>query len=669
MRPMLTPSALAMALAAVPGLALATTAAPQVQTHDPQARHASEKTAQDLSGIIVQAMPGGARLNDVVVPVAVLSGKQLDADMASTLGETVSRIPGVQTTSLGQAVGRPVIHGMGGPRVAVTEGGMGAGDVSTVSQDHAVTIEPFLANQIEVLKGPSTLLYGSGAIGGVVNAVTGRIPEKAPFEGFSGRVQWRHDSVSNGRTGMFRVDGGNDHYALHADGVRRDDHDYDIPGGTLANSWLHTNTGAVGGSVLGDWGFVGASVSRYMDQYGSPVEPGNPATGEPGVHIKMAQTRYDLKGGFKKPLPGIRTLKVSAARSDYQHVEYEGTAAGTRFTNRSNQARVLLSHEPLAGWKGSFGMQYVHRDFAAVGEETFVPPTTTRDVGVFLVEQHTWGPLKLKLGARVDQQSSTPRNGSQRTFHPKSFSVGFGWRMTDAWRWTLNLDRSQRAPAEEELFAYGPHAASATFEIGNADLGVETANQVELGLHFRSQYMDAKVSIYDNHFDHFIYLADTGRMDEGLPVRTWSQRDAHFRGIDAEATFHLVRGPEGHWDLRVFGDRVRATLDHGGNVPRIPASRLGSKLMWSRDTVSASLGALKYFDQHDIPAHGTPTAGFTLVNAHLDWTFHQGLDARWQAFVEGRNLTNQTARMATSLFKAHSPLPGRNIAIGVRGWF
>ncbi|HET7267521.1 MAG TPA: TonB-dependent receptor [Oleiagrimonas sp.] len=669
MRPTPSPTALILALAATPCVAAAVTGTPQVQTRDPQASSPSEKGAAQLKGIVVQAVPGGARINDLVVPVAVLGGKELDADMASTLGETVSRIPGVQTTALGQAVGRPVIHGMGGPRVAVTEGGMSAADVSTISQDHAVTIEPFLANQIEVLKGPSTLLYGSGAIGGVVNAVTGRIPQTAPYDGFSGRVQWRYDSVSNGRTGMFRVDGGNEHFALHADGVRRDDHDYDIPGGTLANSWLRTTTGAVGGSLLGDWGFLGASVSRYMDTYGSPVEPGDPATGEPGVHIKMDQTRYDLKGGFHHPLPGIREIKISAARSEYQHVEYEGDEAGTRFVNQSNQARLLLSHEPIGGWKGSFGAQYLDRDFSAVGDETFVPPTATRDLGVFIVEQHRWGRLKLKLGARVDHHTSTPLNGSKRSFDPKTWSVGLGWKMTDAWRWTLNLDRSQRAPAEEELFAYGPHAASATFEIGNADLGVETAKQVELGLHYRSESVDAKISVYDNHFNDFIYLADTGNVRDGLPVRVWSQRDAHFRGVDAEATFHLVKGPDGHWDLRVFGDRVRATLDGAGNVPRIPASRLGGKLMWSNDTVSASLGALKYFDQNDIATHGTPTAGFTLVNAHLDWTFHQGQGSRWQAFIEGRNLTNQTARLATSLFKEHSPLPGRNIAVGLRAWF
>ncbi len=672
MIPSPTRTILAVALAAVlPGAALAGTSAPQVQTSDPQNHQDqdNQQKAKNLQGIVVQAVPGGENIDALVVPVAVLSGAQLNDARGASLGETVASVPGVQTTSLGQAVGRPVIHGMGGPRVAVTENGTGAADVSTISQDHAVTVEPFLADQIEVLKGPSTLLYGSGAIGGVVNVVDGRIPEHAPAKTVSGRMQVRYDNVSDGYTGMFRVDGGNDHFALHADGVRRDDNDYDIPGGTLANSYLKTDTGAIGGSWLGDWGFLGLSVSRYLDDYGSPAEPGDPAEGEPPVHIRMQQTRYNLKGGFNDPLPGISQMKVSVMHSDYQHVEYEGSEAGTTFSNKSNQARLQLTHNPWGGWKGTLGLQYLHRDFSAVGDETFVPPTTTRDLGVFLVEQHSWGPLKLKLGARVDNRTSTPVNGVERSLHPKSFSAGLGWRMDDAWRLTLNLDHSERGPGEEELFAHGPHEASATYEIGDPALTVEKADSVDLGLHYRADWMDAKIAIYNNQFDGYIYLADTGRVDDDLPVRIWSQSGARFRGVDASATFHLAAAASGHWDLRVWGDHVRATLSNGGNVPRIPASRLGSELVWNRGDLRASLGAVKYFDQNETGAHETATAGFTLVNAHFDWTFHNGIDSQWQLFLEGRNLTNQTARLATSLFKEESPLPGRNIAVGMRAWF
>lgn len=640
-------------------------AAPQVKTQDSQ----PDKQTTKLNAVVVSAVPGGQNLNALIRPVAVLSGIQLDNDKAGTLGETVAHIPGVQTTSLGQAVGRPVIRGLGGPRVAITENGLGSGDVSNVSQDHAVTIEPFLADQIEVLKGPATLLYGSGAIGGVVNAVDGRIPKSAPYDGFSGRAEVRYDSVSEGHTGMFRIDAGNDSFAMHADAVRRHDGNYESPDGTLPNSYVRTNSGALGASVLGDWGYVGASVSRYLDTYGSPAEPGDPITGEAPIHIGMAQTRFNIKGSFNHPFAGMRKLEFNAGHTDYAHTEYAGNVANTTFTNKSNEARLLLTHEPLGGWKGTFGVQYLHRKFAALGDESFVPPTTTTGVGVFVTEQHTWGPLRLDVGARVDNQSSQPINGVTSRFHPKSLSVGLGWTFTDAWRLTLGLDHSQRAPAEEELFANGPHAASATYEIGSPDLNVETANQVELGLHYQASWVDAKVSIYDNHYKDFIYLADTGLSKDDLPVRTWSQRDAHFRGGEIEATFHLSNTPAGHWDLRVFGDTVRATLaDGGGNVPRIPAARIGTELMWNRDNWRASLGGTHYFRQDKTAAFETETAGFTLINAHLGWTFRSTGTSQWEAFLDASNLANQSARMATSLFKDYSPLPGRRVSIGVRAW-
>lgn len=638
--------------------------------HDRHADTDLKKSVSDLEGVTVNAVPGGQTGNELVKPVAVLSGAQLDNAKGSTIGDTVSKIPGVQTTALGQAVGRPVIRGLGGPRVSVTENGLGSADVSNVSQDHAVTIEPFLADQIEVLKGPSTLLYGSGAIGGVVNSVDGRIPQSRPADGFSGRAEARYDDVSHGKTGMLRLDGGSDTFAMHVDGLHRKDGNYNIPGGTLDNSQVETTSGAIGASLIGDWGYLGGSISRYMDDYGSPAEPGDPAAGEPPVHLKMAQTRYDIKGAFKHPFAGFSKLEVNAGHTDYRHTEYEGQTPETTFTNKADEARMLLTHEPLAGWKGTFGTQFFHRDFAAMGEESFVPPTRSKGLGLFLTEQRHWGPVKLEVGARMDHQNSAPEDGHKVTFHPSSFSAGIGWQFADAWRLTLNLDRSQRAPAEEELFANGPHEASATYEIGSRDLEVETANQVELGLHYHGNLVDAKASVYDNHYDDFIYLADTGLTEDALPVRVWSQRDARFRGAEAEATFHLAKGPAGDWDLRAYGDTVRATLARGGgNVPRIPAGRLGSELAWNRDDWRASLGGVHYFRQDKTAEFETRTAGFTLVNLHVGWMFHNGADSQWEAFLDGKNLTNRTARLATSLFKEHSPLPGRSVSAGVRAWF
>lgn len=642
-------------------------AAAPAGTKDGQGK--SRKHADKLDAIVVNAVPLGQSADQIVAPVAVLAGSALDDAKGVSLGETVSAIPGVQTSSLGTAVGRPIIRGLDGPRVAVLENGLSSQDVSNVSQDHAVTLEPFLADQIEVLKGPATLLYGSGAIGGVVNVVDGRVPEKAPENGFAGRAEVRHDSVSDGKTGLLRLDAGNDTFAIHVDGMHRDNEDYDIPGGTLANSAVKTTSGAVGASLLGSWGYLGLSVSRFLDLYGSPAEPGDPAEGEDPVRIKMAQTNYSLKGGLVQPFEGIAKIEFNLGHGAYQHVEFEGDTPGTTFTTNSNQGRLVVTHEELAGWNGAFGVQTQHRQFAAVGEETFVPPTTTKGIGVFLTEQRDFGPVKIELGARHDKQSVEPDNGAKRNYDPNSFSAGAAWRFADEWHLSLNLDHAERAPSEEELFANGPHEASNTFEIGS-DLGKEKSNQAELGLHFHGDVVEGKVAVYYNKYKNFIYLADTGEVEDDLPVRIWSQNDATFRGAEAEATFHLSKGTTGHWDLRVFGDTVRATLsDGGGNVPRIPAGRLGSTLSWSADSLRASLGAVRYMKQDKIAAFETDTAGYTLVNAHFAWTFVNDERSQWEAFVDGNNLTNQTARPATSLFKDVAPMPGRNVSVGVRAFF
>lgn len=641
-----------------------------------QDRHTHK--ARNLEGVTVNAVPMGQQADQIVAPVAILSGSALDDARQGTLGETVAGIPGVQTTGLGKAVGRPVIRGMDGPRVAVLENGMGAQDVSNISQDHATSVEPFLADQIEVLKGPATLLYGSGAIGGVVNVVDGRIPSKAPANGFAGRTEARYDSGTAGKTALFRADAGHDQFAIHVDGMRRDDGSYDIPGGTQANSQVKTTSGAFGASLIGHGGYLGVSASRYMDKYGSPAEPGEDDHDhadddhdhhEP-VTIKLAQTRYDLKGGFFDPLPGIARADISFGHNRYQHVEYEGSEIGTTFRNTANEGRLLLQHVPTAGWEGAFGVQFVRRHFSAVGDETFVPATATRAWGLFLTEQRQFGAVKLELGARTDRQTTTPDNQPRRSFSPLSASAGASWQFADAWHLSLNLDRAQRAPAEEELFAHGPHHASDTFELGNASLREETANQAELGLHFHGDRIEGKVAVYGNRYKDFIYLADTGLEEDGMPVRQWSQHDARFHGAEAEATFHLSRGEQGAWDLRAYGDTVRAKLTDGaGNLPRIPAGRLGAQLSWSLGDLRANAGAVRYFAQNRTAAYETRTDGYTLVNAHAAWIFAEDERSQWEAFLDGTNLTNRKARLATSLFKDQVLMPGRSVSVGVRAYF
>lgn len=651
-------------------------ATPPSPASDTRHREPNDPHVKELGTIVVTASPLRDTAETLSQPADVLTGARLDENRAATLGETVSSLAGVQTSNFGPGVGRPIVRGMDGARVAVLNGGLSTQDVSTVSQDHAPTIEPFLADQIEVLKGPSTLLYGNGAIGGLVNVVDGRIPQYQVEGGFSGRAEVRsYGSDQGGTTAMARVDGGNDRFALHADAVHRDMDDYDTPQGRQSNSYVKGHSGAVGGSLLGDWGYVGISVSRFDDNYGNPGEPGDPAEGEAGVHIEMRQDRYEAKGELRDLWGEGNGLRFAFGHTKYEHTEFEGDEVGTVFGKRANEGRVEATFGSTSGWQGAVGLQASAGTFSAVGEESFLPETETKAQGVFGLARRSFGDFQLDLGARVDRVKSSPQGADARSFSPHSVSVGGGWKIAEQWRLTANFDHAERAPVEEELFADGPHIATLAYEIGDADLSKETSNQFELGLHYHSDRVDAKVAAYHNRFDGFIYQADTGEEwywdeeDESLPIRQWSQRDATFRGIEAEATFNLARNAGGDWDLRVFGDTVRATLsDGGGNVPRIAPSRLGAQLRWERNGWRAALGATRTAEQDDVAANETSTPGYTLVDAHLARHFDTG-NLSWELFADGSNLTNQSARVHTSFLKDVVALPGRNVGFGVRVFF
>jgi iron complex outermembrane recepter protein len=637
--------------------------------------------AKDLDTVVVTASPLRLTAEDLSQPVEVLAGEQLDRAKSATLGETLGKLPGVQTSNFGAGVGRPIIRGLDGPRVGVLSGGLSSQDVSTISQDHATAVEPFLANQIEVLKGPATLLYGSGAIGGVVNVVDGRIAERRLDETFGGRAELRYDSVNSGRTAMARFDasGADGALVLHADGVYRNQDDYDTPDGKQLNSFVETRTGGLGASYIGADGFIGVSVSRYDNRYGNPGEPGDPAAGEAGVSLDMLQNRFELKTGINRDFWIFDGLRGSFANTNYEHTEFEGAEVGTVFTNEANEGRLELTHSALGRWTGAIGFQAGERTFEAIGEEAFVPRTTTRSQGLFWMEHGQWDALQIDLGVRADRVRSDAADRPRRNFTPLSLSAGALWRFSDAWRVTVNLDRAERAPAEEELFADGPHVATASYEIGDSTFSEERANQAEVGLHYHGTRFEAKASVYATRFDGFIYLADTGTFttpepgEDPLPIRQWSQADADFRGIEAEITAHLLDNERGRLDLRAFGDHVRGELDSDAaitdkDLPRIAPSRFGLDLNWSTDRWRAALGATRVMRQDNVAADETETAGYTLVDAHFAW--HWDTDNYgWEVFVDGNNLGDADARVHTSFLKDNVVLPGRNFSLGVRMFF
>lgn len=723
----LQPHALSLALAAalIPSLALAADDAGQRDHH-----------LTELSTVKVTASPLQGDAESLARPVDVLAGERLDEQKAGTLGDTVAKLPGVQSTFFGPGVGRPIIRGQEGPRVAVLSNGMGNMDASTVSADHATSTEPFLADQIEVLKGPATLLFGSGAIGGAVNVVDGRIARELPDRPLSGRAELRGNSVNDERSGMFRLDGvSGNNVVLHVDGLVRNGDDYRIPGyavidgledhsghdhdaadsdeprrGRLDNSSVRTRAGGVGATWLGDGGYFGASASTYRTNYGIPngahvhaeddhdhdhdhgdeEEEGD----EHDVRIDMVQNRFEAKGGMYNPTSFLKNINLRTAYTDYEHVELEAGTPSTRFTNRGIEARLEAVQQQIGGWDGAFGLQFGNSDFGAKGEEAFVPDTGTKNIGLFVLQEKQFGPFKLELGGRHDQVKLDPTGDYRaRKFDATNLSAAGIWTLNDAVDLRFGIDSSERAPTNEELYAAGAHIATRSLEIGDANLKTERGQRVELGIHTHSDRVDFSASIYQTKFKDFIYLAETGVV-ESLPVRLWTQQDATFKGAEAEALLHLFEGSAGDWDLRVFGDYVKAELDgsgsrtvdiavpHGdhnhnysvdlansGYLPRIAPGRVGADLRWSRDGWRASVGAVRYSSQKDVAQNEDPSKGYTLVDAHLAYRWDRSDSNSYEVFLDGSNLTNQEVRPHTSLLRDYSPLPGRGVAFGIRAYF
>ena len=716
-------SLLSCALTAAILLPLAATA----QAPDPAPR------TTDLDELVVTATPLRGSAESLAIPVEVLAGEELDRRKSGTLGDTVSKLTGVQSTYFGTGVGRPIIRGQEGPRVQVLSGGIGSMDASTVSADHAVSIEPFLADQIEVLKGPATLLFGSGAIGGAVNVVDGRLADSIPDDPLSGRAEISGNSVNDERTGMFRLDGVNGNWVLHVDGLVRDGDDYDIPGyalaqhedehenedeeeheeeeqvrGKLPNSSVSTRAGAVGATYLGEKAYFGIAASTYRSNYGIPDgahvhgeehdhdhgdEEEEEHEEEGSVRIDMAQNRFDLKAGVYDPVSFLQSINLRAAYNDYEHVELEGGMPATRFTNKGYEGRLEATQKELNGWRGAFGVQFGHADFGAIGEEAFVPSTVTDSLGVFVLQEKDFGPLKLELGGRYDRIELEPQGHAARDFDAFNVSAAAIWRLSEGFDLRFGVDHSERAPTTEELFAAGAHVATRSIEIGDSDLDTEKGLRGEIGLHWHSERIDAKFALYQTDFGDFIYLSDTGVEEQGYPVRLWTQSDATFRGAEAEAKIKLVDGDAGAWDLRVFGDYVRAELDgsgvrraefevphgdhshayaidiaQGGNLPRIAPMRFGADLGWSLGGWRASVGAVRYSKQDDVAEGEETSPGYTLVDAHFGYRWDLAASS-WEVFLDGRNLTNEEARPHTSLLRDYAPLPGRGVGFGIRAYF
>lgn len=664
---------------------------------------AGAEADNDIEQVVITATPLRESLLETAQPVTVITGDDLVPLRALSLGETLAAQPGISASYFGPQASRPVIRGLGGERVQMYEDGGEALDVSALSGDHAVTVDPLIARQIEVIRGPATLLYGNGASGGLINVLTNRVPESLPGEPLTGALELRGNSALDERAGALRLEGNSGSWAWHADGYARETDDVSIPDyaqsrrlreqleaegeeiderrGTLRNSSSKTVGGALGGSFISEQALIGFAVSRLESDYGLPMEhaheheheesdedAGEPhEEGETGVRIDMAQTRYDLKAEIMEPFRGILSTRLRATFNDYEHREIEaGGEVGTRFEQDGVDARLVFDHAPLAGWRGTFGVQVRDVDFAAFGEEAFVPPSRTRNVGYFIFEERPLGPVTLELGARLEQQRITP-DGITASYDDSAFSASAGalWKPADGYTLSLNVTSTRRHPTATELFANGPHLAAARFEIGNPSLAREHATTVDLGLRKGAGRWRMALSAFHSDYSRYIHAMPTGLEKDGLPVVEYVQADATLSGFEAELHPPAIQTALGTLSTRLMADYVRGKLKDGGNLPQIPPLRFGGGLELVRDRFSAGVSVIYHDEQDRVAEHELPTDSYTMVG--LDIAYRAPLGERTMLlFLRGENLLDEDARRHSSPLKDIAPLPGRAVIAGVR---
>ncbi len=677
---------LAMSLGAV-GLSPGALFAQQPPSGERDPAHEAWHDQQELEEVRVTATPLASDALEMTQSATILSGEALNRELSSSLGDTLKNMPGLSSASFGANIGRPIIRGMDAARVGVMENNLSSNDASKASQDHAVAIEPFLADQIEVLRGPATLLYGSDSIGGVVNVRTNRIPQD-PVDGLSARVVLQGDTVADERYGAARLDSGTENFAFHADGWYRDSDDYEIPGfaeadpqpgeqppGKLFNSALQNQGGALGGTWFGETWQAGVAVSAYDSDYGIPGE-GHHHQDE-GAHaeedeeaapvrINLESVRIDGELRATRPWRGIERVQLLVSNTDYEHTELEGAEAGTVFASDTTDARLEVTHERIGDWRGVLGFQYSAQDFSAIGEEAFVPPSTTDAFGLFWLEEAEFELIRMEFGLRYENVDTDTDGGRTADHSPFSASAGAIWHVDANSHVAINFAHAQRAPGDEELFAFGPHVATQVFEIGDPHLATETSNSLEASFKKHAGRLTLTLTAYYNEFDNFIYLADIGEVEDDLPVRLWTQQGAKFTGGEAEFRYDIGHFDSGHWEAWAFADVVRASFDDGYDVPRIPPRRLGAGIDWSQGRWTAALSWIHAAAQHRVAEYETATGGYDDVAFDVTYRLPGAGNSSWDLFMRGRNLLDDEIRNHPSFLKDLAPQAGRNVIAGVR---
>ncbi|MEJ2900512.1 zinc piracy TonB-dependent receptor ZnuD [Acinetobacter sp. NS-4] len=646
--------------------------------------------SQQLETIKLQAHPLVQSAADFAVADQLIDHKKL-AEGGTTIGDALAGELGVTSNQYGSGSSRPVIRGQDGARVKILQHASETADVSTLSPDHAVTVDPVLAKQIEIIRGPSTLLYSAGTVGGLVNVTDNKIPTQIPEKGYQGQLGLRYNSGSDEKLASAGATVAlTDQVALRVEGSKRDANSYIAPDYVhegekerrVGNTFAEGETVNIGLSWIHDRGFSGISYSNRQDQYGLPghsheyedcavsgnsligcgQQPGHTHEEEhaAGPWVDLKTERYDFRTELSDPFAGFQKLRAHASYTDYKHDEIEEDNIATTFKSQGYDARLELLHHPIANWEGVIGGQYNQQKLDIDGEEALLDPTKTQKWSLFALEHKQFDDVHVELGARLDQQKiEIDSNKKDFDDYGFSYSGAVNWEFAPSYKLSLVGSHQERLPLAQELYANGKHFATNTYERGNENLSAEKSNNLELGLHYEQDKFDYHVHVYHNWFDNYIYAQTLDNFKDFRLVE-YTQDKAKFYGAEAEASYALTDT----YKLGVFGDYVRGKIE-GENAPRVPAGRLGTKVDASFDDHWSGLAEYYHvFNQDKIASYESETDGYNMLNLGLSYAGQLKDRNDYRVYFKANNLLDEQVYSHAS-FLSNIPQVGRNFTLGL----
>ena len=661
---------------------------------------AADKGTLTIPTTAVTGNPLGVGSDQMVVPISILNGRELSLKRENTLAETLNSIPGVSNSSFGPSVGRPMVRGMDSDRIKILQNGVNNLDASNLSFDHGVSIDPLIIEQIDVIRGPATLLYGGGAVGGVVNAIDHRIP-KEKLQGITGRGEVRYGGANLEQSNAAVVDVGTGNFVMHFDAYNRDAKNLRIPGNAISarrsvtgfwnpeargyepygnnhgtsrliNSYSESKGGAIGASMIFDRGYAGMSYAKHQTKYGSPLES--------AVSIDMDNDRFDFASEIRELGSFFDRAKFRAAYTDYIHKEIEDGAINTTFKNQGVEGTFELGHQPVLGVKGIVGAQFENGKFQALGAEAFVPSSKTNSQSVYLYEELPIDKHKVTFGLRHGQHDVDSKGGgdfiaANKNFKTNNSAIGGLYTLNSQWSLTGNLSHNERAPSYFELYANGVHAATGTYEQGQANLKIEKSNGLDGQIRWKAGQDSVTFGAYYTKFSNYIGLRSANRdeltEDGTYKVSEFSGIKAEFKGVELEGKTMLTD----YVQFNLRGDYVDAKdKTNGGYVPRISPLKLGAGLKYEFDRFGARLDVLHAFKQNRVATNFNYEPGKELItdaytNVSMMATYKLPTQLNLEAFTRANNLLNEEIREHASFLKDIAPMGGRSIMFGLRGEF